>query len=87
MNGQIVQKSSSSGAVSRGWMDAYKRFLTNPKESFGLKVLPLVALGVVPAALADDVLLPFVGFLDDIPTSLFVAFVVWRTWRRVKDYR
>lgn len=87
MNGQIAHKPASGASASRSWLDAYKQFLMNRQESFGLKVLPLVALGILPAALADDVLLPFVGFLDDIPTSLFMAFVVWRTWRRVKEYR
>jgi hypothetical protein len=75
------------GPKMRSWIDAYKLFLKSREESFGLKILPLVAAGLVPAALADDVLLPFIGFIDDIPTSLFVAFVAWRTWRRVRLYR
>ena len=86
MNGQIIRKPAGATA-SRSWIDAYKQFLKNPRESFGLKVLPLVAMGVVPAALATDVLLPFIGIIDNIPTSLFVLFVIWRTWKQVKNYR
>lgn len=69
------------------WTDAYKLFLKSPSESFGIKVLPLVLLGVVPIVFADNILLPFVGLIDDIPTSLLVIFTVFRTWSRVREYR
>lgn len=72
---------------SRTWVQAYIKFLTNPREHLGLKLLPLALLGLLPIAVADDILLPFLGLADNIPMWILVAFTVWRTWLRVKDYR
>jgi hypothetical protein len=52
-----------------------------------VKLLPLIALGIVPLSMADDLLLPFIGVADDIPTALIVLFAVFRTWQRVRKYR
>jgi len=71
----------------RSWASAYLKFLLNPAESLGLKLLPLVVIGVVPAELAGDVLLPFLAVIDGVPTALFALFVLWRTWLRVRTYR
>jgi len=83
----VKRQTPQARPVARSWFDAYKMFLMNPDESFGLKILPLVVIGVLPAMLADDILLPFLGVLDDIPTSILAAFVIFRTWMRVRRYR
>jgi hypothetical protein len=71
----------------RSWGEAYRLFLMNPRESLGVKVLPLVALGVVPISMASDVLLPVIGLADNIPTAILVMFAALRTWQRVRTYR
>ncbi len=86
MQGQIMQRPQPAQVIHRSWLEAYKRFLMSRDESLGLKLLPLAALGIVPLAVADDII-PFVGMIDDIPTGLLVAFIAWRTWRRVRTYR
>jgi hypothetical protein len=83
----IIIKPAELRAEPKSWTDAYRAFLKSRDESFGLKVLPLALMGIVPIALANDVLLPFIGVIDNIPTSLLVLFTVWRTWTRVKTYR
>jgi hypothetical protein len=81
-----MPKPRPSQAVQKTWFEAYKQFLTSRDESLGLKLLPLAALGIVPVAVADEII-PFIGMLDDIPTALLVGFIAWRTWLRVKTYR
>jgi hypothetical protein len=71
----------------RSWLEASQLFLMNPRELLNVKLLPLIALGVVPLSMADDLLLPILGVADDIPTVLLVAYVVFRTWQRVRRYR
>jgi hypothetical protein len=71
----------------RSWFEAYRMFLMNPRELLNVKLLPLIALGIVPLSMADDLLLPFIGVADDIPTALIVLFAVFRTWQRVRKYR
>jgi hypothetical protein len=71
----------------RSWFEAYRMFLMNPRELLNVKLLPLIALGIVPLSMADDMLLPFIGVADDIPTALIVLFAVFRTWQRVRKYR
>lgn len=71
----------------RTWTQAYIKFLTNPTEHLGLKLLPLAILGLVPIAVADDILLPFLGMADNIPMWVLIGFTVWRTWLRVRRYR
>lgn len=72
---------------TRSWGEAYKLFLKSPRELLSVKLLPLIALGIVPLSVASDLLLPFVGVIDNIPTSLFVMFTIFQTWRRVRTYR
>jgi hypothetical protein len=74
-------------AGTRTWFEAYKLFLMNKDERLGLKLLPLVALGILPAALADDILLPFLGLADNVPMAILVMFIAVRTWMRVRLYR
>lgn len=73
--------------LPRTWLQAYLKFLTNSNEHLGLKLLPLAIMGLLPIAVADDVLLPFLGMADNIPMSVLIAFTVWRTWTRVRTYR
>lgn len=72
---------------TKSWAEAYVAFLLNPNEHLPTKLLPLAAIGVIPLSLLGDLMLPFVGLLDVIPTSLFVVFAIFRTWRRVRTYR
>lgn len=72
---------------TRGWFDAYRAYLMNPHERIGTKLLPLAALGLIPLSIVDDLLLPFVGVMDDIPTALLVLFAIFRTWQKVRAYR
>lgn len=83
-NGQEVHP---AGAVQRSWGQAYRAFLMNPKELLSVKLLPLIALGVLPISMATDVLLPVIGMVDNIPTALLVLFAVGKTWQRVRTYR
>lgn len=71
----------------RTWAQAYLRFLMNPSEHLGLKLLPLALIGLVPIAVADDLLVPFLGLADNIPMWILASFTIWRTWLRVKTYR
>ena len=71
----------------RTWVQAYIKFLTNPAEHLGLKMLPLAIMGLVPIAVADDILLPLMGMADNIPMWILTAFTVWKTWTRVRTYR
>ena len=72
---------------TRGWLDAYWAYLLDPYEHIGTKLLPLAALGLIPLSFVDDLLLPFVGVMDDIPTALLVLFAIFRTWQKVRAYR
>ncbi len=87
MTTSTLTQASPARVRKRSWFEAYRMFLRNPKEMLGLKLLPLVALGWVPISMADDFLLPLIGLADDIPTTLFVGFVIVRTWWRVRTYR
>jgi hypothetical protein len=85
MNGR--QQARETVTPQRSWLEAYRAFLLNPRELLNVKLLPLIVLGIVPLSMADDLLLPFLGVVDDIPTALIVAFAVIRTWQRVRKYR
>ncbi len=87
MANQLTTQPTQARVMMKSWGEAYKSFLKSPDESFGLKILPLIALGVLPLSLADDILVPFLGIADDIPTSLLILFTVFRTWQRVRHHR
>lgn len=78
---------SNAQVRRRTWVEAYRAFLLNPRELLTVKLLPLIAMGILPLSMADDVLLPFIGVADDIPTAIIMGFVVLRTWQRVRHYR
>ena len=80
---------SPKGRPAKGgsWMQAYMMFLKNPSESRALKMMPLVLLGLVPVTVLDDLVLPGIGLIDNVPTSLVVIVVGVLTWLRVKSYR
>lgn len=60
----------------RSILGGYLHFLRDRREHFLIKFLPILTYtGAVPTAAATDVLLPGIGFVDDIPTGAFaVAF-------------
>ena len=80
-------RSTRPGVNTRSWFRAYLAYLINPHEHIATKLLPFAAIGIIPLSLLDDVLLPYLGVLDDIPTGLFVLFAAFRTWQRVRTYR
>lgn len=80
-------RSTRPSINTRSWFRAYLTYVINPHENIATKLLLFAALGIVPLSLLDDVLLPYLGVLDDIPTSLFVLFAAFRTWQRVRTYR
>jgi hypothetical protein len=73
--------------TKNSWPKAYFRFLKNPEERLGTKLLPLVAVGIIPVSLVEDVVLPFLAVIEFVPTSLFIIFTLFRTWQRVRLYR
>jgi hypothetical protein len=87
MNQPTQGAQSNAHVRRRTWAEAYRAFLLNPRELLTVKLLPLIAMGILPLSMADDVLLPFIGVADDIPTAIIVGFVVLRTWQRVRRYR
>lgn len=60
----------------RSILGGYLHFLRDKRESVIVKIGPMLTYtGAVPTAVATDVLLPGIGFVDDIPTGvLAVAF-------------
>lgn len=72
---------------TRSWAGAYIQFLRSSQESRVLKMMPLVLAGVIPLSVADDFILPIVGLIDDIPTTLLTIIVIVITAVRVRKYR
>ncbi len=59
-------------------------FLHDPHESRVLKSLLLAVLGFGPV---DDVLLPGLGFVDDLPTIAVAGIAAIMTINRVRHHR
>jgi hypothetical protein len=78
---------NQTNTTTRSWFDAYRAFLLNPHENITTKLLPLAVVGIIPLSFLDDLILPFAGVLDDIPTVLLVLFAAFKTWQRVRTYR
>lgn len=75
---------NSNSSRRQGWLGAYLDFLHDPDESRALKSMPLVVLGFGPV---DDILLPVVGFIDDIPTAVVALASAVMTINRVRRHR
>jgi hypothetical protein len=87
MKAYEITQPKNTEVQTRTWFQAYLKFLASPRELLGLKLLPLVVMGLVPISMATDVLLPVIGLADNIPTAILVIFTVFRTWMRVRTYR
>lgn len=72
---------------SNGWVKAYFEFIRNPSESRTLKLMPLILIGVVPISILNNLILPVIGNIDDIPTTVLTIFIVVVTVVRVRTYR
>ena len=44
-------------------------------------------MGLLPITMADDILLPFFGMVDNIPMTILVMYIAVRTWMRVRVYK
>ena len=71
----------------QNWFGAYMKFLGSSSEHHVLKLMPLVLLGIIPISIADDLLLPVFGVIDDLPTLAVAIVVFGMTLIRVRKYR
>ncbi len=82
---QTVQYRDSA-VPRRSIIGAYMLFLQSRTESRLLRFAPFILLGYLPIDIVDEVI-PFFGFLDDIPYIILWPIVIVLTWRRVQRYR
>lgn len=73
--------------IQRGWVLAYLEFLRSPHENRVLKMMPLALIGVIPLSILDDVLLPGLGLIDNVPTWLLTVGVLTVTAYKANRYR
>lgn len=86
-NPQIIPPGKRAPQQLLDWPKAYLKFLQSSKEHKTLKMMPLVLVGIVPLSVLDDLLLPGIGLLDDIPTGLLAVIVLAITANKVRQYR
>jgi len=76
---QTALSRSSTAQQKNSWPTAFGLFLKEEKVGLVPKVmLRFLPAAYVPWGVANDVVLPGLGFADDLPTAILIGYIMYR---------